>query len=177
MRSCDAIMSCSLSGEELAIDTLNCEFSYEVSSGAAKSEDGAALTSIPYATPLWYYSDENYIGKFFVKSVKRVSRDTYSLAAVSAIGVLDSHTYYGRLLENVPLDEAVRDILLTDGLKENSTPFMQELAETLEYGPDVAELLVSGLIPVCSKRQALHYIFFANNLTLRKGSDDSMVIT
>lgn len=193
--SCEANLSCSISGEELAIDTLNVIFQYDKmailfapadydSMESADNKDIlckgrniSGIADIAFATPVWYYNAGNYIGKFYVKSVRRTAADKFTLEAFSAIGVLDSHTYYGRLYKDISIADAVSNIFLTDGLESDSTPFMVELASNIVYGPGVEDLAVNGWIPVCTKREALHYILFAHNLTLRKTSDDHLIIS
>lgn len=194
--SCHCNLACSLTGEELVVDTLECVFEYrklnylfcpaDFSDGIESAEKEAvvcrsgsiqALEEIPYATPVWYYNGGNYVGKFYVSAIKRTGKKTFRLDAVSAIGILDSHTYYGRMYDRVSVADAISNIILGDGLQTTSTPFMVDLDASIVYAPGVGSIAVTGWIPVCSKREALHYILFAHNLTLRRTDDDTLMVT
>ena len=187
-------LACDLLCEELPIDTLEIQCRYDRISmafspsdrGLMRTADGktvycrgaasAAALEIPSAAPLWYYHDGSYMGKFYVTDAKRTGKTVYTITAKSAIGILDGMTFYGRVYAADPLEDALREILLTDGVNPTQTPFLVELAENLKISDTLESITISGWIPVCSKREALHHVLFANGLNLLKSEDDAFLV-
>lgn len=188
-------LACDLLCETIPIDTLEIQCRYDrmrvafspidyngmsTSSGKkvyARSAGTEDVLNIPYASGLWYYNGGAYIGKFYVVDAQRTGKNVYTIKAQSAIGILDGMPYYGKLFVNTPLSDAINDIILTDGLNRTETTFLLELADSIIIGDGLSSISVTGWIPVCSKRAALHHILFAHVINIQKSEDDSFLIT
>ena len=188
-------LACDLLCEEIPIDTLEIQCRYDrmhrvfapSDYGGLQSADGLSFRSresaassvldIPYATGLWYFNDDQYIGKFYVSDARRTGKNVYTITAVSAMGVLDGLTYYGKLFLNQPLSDVLNDIILTDGLRATNTPFLTALSESIVLSDGLDAVKVSGWIPSCTKREALHHVLFAQGLNIFKAENDAFLIS
>lgn len=188
-------LACDLLCEEIPIDTLEIQCRYDrmhrvfapSDYDGIQSADGLSFRSresaagsvldIPYATGLWYFNDDQYIGKFYVSDARRTGKNVYTITSVSAMGVLDGLTYYGKLFLNQPLSDVLNDIILTDGLRATNTPFLTALAESIVLSDGLDAVKVSGWIPSCTKREALHHVLFAQGLNIFKAENDAFLIS
>lgn len=188
-------LACDLLCEEIPIDTLEIQCRYDrmhrvfapSDYDGIQSADGLSFRSresaagsvldIPYATGLWYFNDDQYIGKFYVSDARRTGKNVYTITAVSAMGVLDGLTYYGKLFLNQPLPDVLNDIILTDGLRDTNTPFLTALSESIVLSDGLDAVKISGWIPSCTKREALHHVLFAQGLNLFKAENDAFLIS
>ena len=188
-------LACDLLCEEIPIDTLEIQCRYDRMhrvfapsdydglqsadglSFRSRENDAGSVLDIPYATGLWYFNDDKYIGKFYVSDAKRTGKNVYTIKAQSAIGVLDALPYYGKLFVNQPLLDVVKNIILTDGMDKTETPFLAELADCIVLGDGLDSITVTGWIPVCTKRAALHHVLFAQGINILKADNDSFLIT
>lgn len=188
-------LACDLLCEEIPIDTLEIQCRYgrmqvafspidydgmrtsagkQVYARSAATED---VLNIPYASGLWYYNGGSYICKLYVVDAQRTGKTVYAIKAQSAIGILDAMQYYGKLFVNVPLLDAINDIILTDGMRRTETPFLLDLSESIVLGSNLDTVTVTGWIPVCTKREALHHVLFAQGINILKAENDSFLIT
>ena len=188
-------LACDLLCEEIPIDTLEIQCRYDrmhrvfapSDYGGLQSSDGLSFRSresaagsvmdIPYATGLWYFNDDQYIGKFYVSDSRRTGKNVYTITAVSAMGVLDRLPYYGKLFLNHPLSDVLNDITLTDGLRDTNTPFLTDLNASIVLSDGLDTVKVSGWIPNCTKREALHHVLFAQGLNIFKAENDAFLIS
>lgn len=188
-------LACDLLCEEIPIDTLEIQCRYDrmhrvfaprdydglqsADGLSFRSREGAvgSVLDIPYATGLWYFNDDKYIGKFYVSDAKRTGKNVYTITAQSAMGVLDGMTYYGKLFLNQTLPEVLEDIILTDGLRQTNTPFLAALHTSLALSEGLDTVKVSGWIPSCTKREALHHVLFAQGLNIFKAENDAFLIS
>ena len=188
-------LACDLLCEEIPIDTLEIQCRYDrmhrvfapsdydglqsADGLSFRSREGAvgSVLDIPYATGLWYFNDDKYIGKFYVSDAKRTGKNVYTITAQSAMGVLDGMTYYGKLFLNQTLPEVLEDIILTDGLRQTNTPFLTALHASLALSEGLDTVKVSGWIPSCTKREALHHVLFAQGLNIFKAENDAFLIS
>lgn len=188
-------LACDLLCEEIPIDTLEIQCRYDrmhrvfapSDYDGLQSSDGLSFRSresasgsvldIPYATGLWYFNDGKYIGKFYVSDAKRTGKNVYTITAQSAMGVLDGLKYYGKIFLNQLLPEVLADIILTDGLRKTNTPFLNDLHASLVLSDGLDAVKVSGWIPFCTKREALHHVLFAQGLNIFKAENDAFLIS
>lgn len=180
--SCAVVLSSSLSGDELAID----QFMPVVYSGgiathvlfapAGKkmilSSDGKFFStvgnklkypdSIPYGTPMYYYSnDDTLIGKFYTQRIVRSGKNRYDILAVSAIGIMDSQKHNGGLYNGQTFAEVARDIIGT------GFPFTCTDA--------VKNILIFGWLPIATRRENLHQLLFATGVALYKDASGEIL--
>lgn len=188
-------LACDLLCETIPIDTLEIQCRYDrmqvvfspidyngmrTSAGKqvyARSTGTEDVLNIPYASGLWYYNGGLYIGKFYVVDAQRTGKSVYTIKAQSAIGILDVMPYYGKLFVNTPLSDAIHDIILTDGMRKTETPFLLDLAESIVLGSNLDTVSVTGWIPVCTKREALHHVLFAQGINILKSENDAFLIS
>lgn len=188
-------LACDLLCETIPVDTLEIQCRYDrmqvafspidydgLRTSAAKqvyarSAGTDDVLDIPYASGLWYYNGGSYIGKFYVVDAQRTGKSVYTIKAKSAIGVLDVMPYYGKLFVNTPLSDAINDIILTDGMRRTETPFLLDLAESIVLGSNLDAVTVTGWIPVCTKREALHHVLFAQGINILKSENDAFLVS
>lgn len=188
-------LACDLLCETIPIDTLEIQCRYDRMQAAfspsdyngmatsvgkkvyARSAGTEDVLNIPYASGLWYYNGGSYIGKFYVVDAQRTGKSVYTIKAKSAIGVLDVMPYYGKLFVNTPISDAIHDIILTDGMRKTETPFLLGLAESIVLGSNLDTVSVTGWIPVCTKREALHHVLFAQGINILKSENDAFLIS
>lgn len=95
-------------GAELTADTLDVRVFYNDTQGT--------LANLSFGTPVFYMVDEDTVGKFFVKNVKRTAVTKFTIECTSIVGVLDLETHYGGMYYQANLMALVQSIILTDGL-------------------------------------------------------------
>lgn len=196
IRSVSGILTCNLVGEELPDDTIEAVLDAGGSltnivpmdyADGLESSDGELLAvvddiasiymQLPHGIPVWYFNGEHCIGEFYLQEIKRTGRTQFTLKAQSIIGVMDTHTYYGRMCNGEPLKEIVEHILLTNGMRSATTAAIQDMLGNLSWGPGADEIPTYGWIPSCSKRMALYHVLFAYGLTMARAEDGTMMIT
>lgn len=170
--SCETVLSSSLSGDELAIDQFMpvvYSASYirvkyvPLDSASYRTADGKIymvypgtgfLDKLPYSTPVWYYNDDNLIGKFYSQRIVRSGKTYFDVLAVSAIGIMEGQQHYGGIYTGETFEAVAREII--DG------SFYFSCAE------DVASIPVYGWLPIGTKRDNLHQLLFACGVGLYK---------
>ena len=169
------VLSSALSGDELAIDQfmpvvsstayIRVNFVPSGSTGLVTA-DGYTfmcypgtgfLDKLPYGTPIWYYSDDILIGKFYSKQVVRSGKTRFDITAVSYSGIMDGQQHYGGVYTGQTFQEAAADII------GNSDLFT--------CSDDVVSIKVYGWLPIASRRDNLHQLIFACGVMLDKDSN------
>lgn len=172
------VLSSALSGDELAIDQfmpvvsstayIRVNFVPSGSTGLVTA-DGYTfmcypgtgfLDKLPYGTPIWYYSDDILIGKFYSKQVVRSGKTRFDITAVSYSGIMDGQQHYGGIYTGQTFQEVAADII------GNSDLFT--------CSDDVASIKVYGWLPIASRRDNLHQLIFACGVMLDKDSNGKM---
>lgn len=97
--------------------------------------------------PVYAYNGEVLVGVFYISDSSRKGEHLYSLSCVDAIGVLDEDTVPAAVYEARPARSMLEEVL--DG------KFRLELDPVLEGET------VTGYLPDCTRREALHQIAFA----------------
>ena len=143
----------SLVGDELSIDTLTVTL------------DGKTvepLTGVSYGEPVFYYHDDQLIGKFYFESVKRTGKYTYSVSCVSGIGLLAKKPHYGGIYTGQPARELLADII-------GSTA-------TYTVSAEAGAVPVYGWLPVATCRDNLRQVLFAIGASIKKGTAGALDI-
>lgn len=171
--SCLCVLGTSLVGEELAIDQfLPVVYSASyvqvnfipVGSTGLTTADGLPfqcysgetgfLDTLPYATPVWYFSGGSLMGKFYAQRVLRTAKTYFDIIAVSAIGVLDGQEHWGNLYTGQTFREVAGEIIA------GQFPFT--------CAEDVADIQIFGWLPISTRRSNLHQLLFATGVMLDK---------
>ena len=128
----------------------------------------SSLRNIPYGTPVWYYNDQNLIGKFYVDHITRQGANKYELNCVSAIGLLDRMQHSGGLYQSIPFGDVLGDILAG----EDGQPVIDYICDI-----DVASITCTGWLPHDTKRNNLYQLIFANGVNIIKAPDGTPQFT
>ena len=175
IESCSVVLSSALSGDELAIDQfmpvvystayIQVNFAPSGSTGLVTA-DGYAfrcypgtgfLDKLPYGTPIWYYSDDVLIGKFYSKQVVRSGKTWFDITAVSYIGILDGQQHNGGIYTGQTFPTVAADIMGSSAI--------------FSCSDDVASIKVYGWLPIASRRDNRHQLIFACGVMLDKDSN------
>lgn len=127
------------------------------------SESG--LIDLAYGTPVWYYNEDELVGKFYVDNVTRDGRNKYKLECVSAIGLLDKMQHGGGLFQQSTFGDVLAHILAS-GLHGTGNAVIG-----YEIDDDVASISVSGWLPYATKRENLYQLIFAYGVNIVKNAD------
>ena len=175
------VLTSSLTMDELAVDEfspvvyheayMRVRFKPSGSAGLATSDGrmflvyaaATFLDKLPYGTPIWYYSNDVLMGKFYSKRVVRTGKAWFDIQAVSAIGILDGQTHNGGLYSGQRFDAVAADII------GGSISFSCD--------PAVSALPVFGWLPKSSRRKNLHQLLFAHGVAIKKDEEGNMVFT
>ena len=179
IESCSAVLSSAMSGEELAIDQfmpvvydaayISVNFIPKNSAGL-RTADGKTfnvkrgtqyLDQLPYGTPIWYYSGDNLIGKFYSQRIVRTGKAKFDVLAVSAVGILDGQQHNGGIYTGQTFAAVAGDII--------GDQFAFTCAD------DVAGISIVGWLPIGTRRSNLHQLLFACGVALYKDADGEIV--
>ena len=94
------------------------------------------------------YFDEAILGIFYLKDGKQLSNAVYSMETHDAIGILDGTKFMGGVYDQVKAKQILESIIQEEGIPH----FIDTALENK---------LVSGYLPICSKRTALQQLAFA----------------
>lgn len=173
------VLSHALSGDELAIDQLLPRVFSDAyirvgfvpsGSSALVTSDGkrfvvmtgpSFLDKLPYATPIWYYTDGVLMGKFYSKQVVRTGQTAFDLLAMSPIGVLEGQNHVGNVYTGQTWATVAADVI------GGAVPFT--------VASDVASIPVFGWLPYASRRDNLHEMLFAYGVMAEKDSAGDLV--
>lgn len=175
----------SIAGDELTVDTMGAavDCSAEVPTLFAPADADGLLTvedelfgvkpyirllttdpaQFAYGQAVEYWRDEALFAVFYMSSIKRAGKYTYTISCTSAIGLLDNSTHYGGLYDGEPMENILADIVA--GIAEYTVD------------PIFAGLPVYGWLPVGTRRENLHQLLFAMGASVRKNPDGTLYIT
>ena len=112
---------------------------------------------------LYLFQDNNLLGTYYIDSSKRVSDKKYSLTSTDFKGLMDLSYYMGGIWIDEGSTGRLTPIRLIDLLKDI---FAGEHIE-LDVDDGVANILVTGYMPICSKREALCQVLLATGTVCR----------
>lgn len=159
-----AIDSTSLDFEE-AVDLIGSELSIDVFNAVVKytGDNVAGLTGLAYGTPVWYYIGSTLKHKFYIKQVQRISVNQYKINTVSPVGLLSKQYHKGGIYTGTLFSTLIADLI------GNTVPYT--------YDTDVGAVKIFGWLPYATKRDNLHQIMFAENISIVKNSNGDMHFT
>ena len=91
-----------LIGDELSSDVLEVTVFF--------ADDNNVLKTIPYATPIFYYTGENLVGKYYISKVERKGVKRYLIRATSLIGLIESEEFYGGYYTSQNFEDVLYDV-------------------------------------------------------------------
>lgn len=106
-------------------------------------------------------SNGSTVVRHFFDSYKQTGKNKYTLYGLSVIGVLASKKHYGGMYTNTPVSTVLADIL-----------------SGYNYSVDasIADLTVTGYLPISTKRDNLQQVLFAIGATISTNADGSLQI-
>lgn len=113
------------------------------------------LRQFTYGDPVLYYYDGVLQGKYYIRSVERLSVDHFKLSAFSAVGMWASIQHFGGIYDRDTAGSVIADLL---------TGFTYTIA------PDVAAVPLYGYLPIASVRDNLQQVLFAIGASLMKNA-------
>ena len=114
------------------------------------------IRNFVYGDPVLYYYDGVLQGKYFIRSVERLSVDHFRLSAYSAVGLWTNIQHFGGIYSGTTAGTIIADLL---------TGF------TYSIDPDVAAVPMYGYLPIASIRDNLRQVLFAIGASLVKDSN------
>ena len=111
------------------------------------------LRKFTYGDPVLYYYDDVLQGKFYIRSVERLSVDRFKLSAFSAVGLWASVTHLGGIYTGETAGTVIADLLSGYSYSIES---------------DVAAVPLYGYLPIASIRDNLQQVLFALGASLMK---------
>lgn len=194
--STQGLSAVDLIGNELSIDTFSPTVHYiwyarrtlkPTDYDALKTTDGFILagfwndspSDIPYGTPLWYVKNGTPSGKYYFDHAERAGRDTWTIHAVSVVGLLDLQPHRGGVYTGQTFAQVLTEFFGgTVGESENGfTPITGGLVNCL-IEDTVATTTVHGYLPFSeSKRNNLHQLIFAYIINLTKSDNGDLIFS
>lgn len=107
-------------------------------------------------TPVAYLKDDKRVASFYLQDIERISRNQYSIHAVSFAGVLDNQTHYGGIYTGQTVGEVAPQIC-------GSIP--------VYVASNVSKIKLYGWLPIASRRENLAQVLFAISATV--ATDDT----
>ena len=143
--------------EEVMLDANGAEF------WVSDEYEGTGLipSSLTDGVVMECVSNGSTVVRHFFDSYKQTGKNKYTLYGLSVIGVLASKKHYGGMYTNTPVATVLADIL--SGYK---------------YSVDasVADLTITGYLPISTKRDNLQQVLFAIGATISTNADGSLQI-
>ena len=142
--SVSTVMSSSIDGGEVAVDTLTV-IVLDVAGGPAWAQ-------LAHGTRVDYMEGADLIGRFYVTGVFRVAKKQYQIKCVSAFGMLDDLPHAGGIYGGQTVEEVLDEII----------------GDTVPYGVDqtVAGWIVGGWLPYDTARANLHRLLLALGINM-----------
>lgn len=136
--------------EKLSIDTFEPTVLYD-------GNDYEGLRTLPFGTPIYYYTNSVLTYKFYINTIERRSKKAFKLNCISAVGVLDKSYHAGGVYYGTPFEDIIEELI------GNIFPY--------STAPDVAATKIFGWLPYDTKRNNLHQLMFAINATVLKDAN------
>lgn len=177
-RSLQVVTAVDVSGSELAADELYADVDYRVGEYiwfSPKDYDGVMtadgyifaaadqtedLRLLPYATPMWLMDGSTVLHKLYFDHAERIDLQTYSLAAVSGVGILERRRHLGNLYSGQTVAAVLAEII------GDAFPYTVQAA--------VRTQRVYGLLLADTARANLHRLLFALGASITKAADGTV---
>lgn len=137
LRSVKITLQASIISTEAAINTLDFELN-------SKSDVEFIFQK---KQPVFAYDGDDLVCVFYINDSFRRGQNLYNVSTIDAIGVLDEEPFPATIYTDYPAKQLLEDII--------NGSFELEMESSLESA------VVSGYIPDCTRREALHHVVFA----------------
>ena len=117
------------------------------------------LKELAYGTPIWWYVDEEFYAKGYLKSVDRVAKNSFKLTCTSGVGLLDTVMHTGNLYQAAAITDVLASII--------GSTFTYTVSNAVQTSR------VYGRLPYDTARNNLHRLLFATGAALTKGDDET----
>ena len=148
--------SVDIMANKLAIDVA--EITVEYTRGT-----GPDIRLLPYGTPVWHYIGNTLQRKMYVKTIDRLTKTRYKINAISAIGILDKQYHSGGVYTGTLFSALINELI------GGTVPYT--------YDADVGETKIFGWLPYATKRDNLHQVLFAENISIIRNASGDMHFT
>ena len=128
----------------------------------AASAEKIGLLAYKYADPMYIYSGNVLLGKFYAEAVNRIGPTAWQIDGISALGLLIASDYYGGIYTGETLADLLSAII--SGIIEYTVD------------SDFGAIPMYGWLPKMTRRDALHHVLFAAGGEITKLSDGSIGI-
>lgn len=117
-----ALMQDSLNPDELTVEVISNDTGngklytvlmewYHTVDGRGYVIAGNDLRKFTYGDPVLYYYNDVLQGKYYIKSVERLSKNRFKLSAISAVGMWASIQHFGGIYDGETVGEVVGDLI------------------------------------------------------------------
>ncbi|MCC8089907.1 MAG: hypothetical protein LIO55_00595 [Oscillospiraceae bacterium] len=185
IKSGSVSMVASVRGDELEYNTLEAELEFDEKYGTLwipadadyiLTADGMVYTARPYytlstadpsdyvyGTPVAFYHNGDFIGKFYMSGITRTGKNLYTIKCISAVGLLAKSYHYGGIYRGDKFSEVLSVII-------GGT-----IAYTLD--DELADEAVYGWLPIATRRENLRQLLFAMGACIKQDDDGEPFIT
>lgn len=118
------------------------------------------MKELPFGTPVWWYVDNTFYSKGYLKSVDRVSREGFKITCVSGVGLLDTDTHPGDLYQNASITDVLTSII--------GGAFVYTVSSAVQNNARIF-----GRLPYDTRRNNLHRLLFATGAALMRGDENT----
>lgn len=119
----------SYSFDETQIESVSCENSIGLTGGDMSADvlevsvfyndQSGQLANVAYSTPIYYYSNDRAVGKYYVLSVEQKGINRYLIRATSLIGIIERDKFYGGMYNGQTFSTVMNDVLFGNGVSPN----------------------------------------------------------
>ena len=148
--------SVDIMANKLAVDVAEITIEYNRGSGPD-------IRQLPYGTPVWHYIGSTLQRKMYVKTIDRLTKTRYKINAISAIGILDKQYHKGGVYTGTTVTALLSELISG--------------AVSYTVDSDVGATKIYGWLPYATKRENLHQILFAENISIIRDTNGDMRFT
>lgn len=119
----------SYSFDETQIESVSCENSIGLTGGDMSADvlevsvfyndQSGQLANVAYSTPIYYYSNDRAVGKYYMLSVEQKGINRYLIRATSLIGIIERDKFYGGMYNAQAFSTVMNDVLFGNGVSPN----------------------------------------------------------
>lgn len=133
---------------------------------------------VPYGTTLWYYTNGELVGKYYIEYIERTGKEKWTIHAMSIIGLLDLQYHRGGVYMGKTFAEVLTEFFGgTVGASSNGiTPITGGIADCY-CADEVATTTIHGMLPYDTKRNNLHQLIFAYIVNITKNGNGDLIFS